>query len=840
MSQNSPRPRVSAADPFPHAVSPSSRGVSSTPAPSSHGAPSPALLSYSAPSTPVPSSRGTGTRPATVTTGDTHSARTSRPSRLDRPVRASRPSRTSRPTRTSRPSRGSRLSRLVVARIAALVLALLGIALAPNPAAAASTAAPITKADLCAAWSAAGTAAPEVELSSGLTVNATKATRIGKKCSASGAGVQLTGATITEGSAPSSGGNAAAQLLAAVTHAATSDADLKDGDEVFKGATIKNLNAVLKLGYFEISGSIEVKFSTTLTKFQFKGKLYGIDRYTLQLSSPVGGTVLPNTGGVGVDFTGTLVVQGDYIALDVTGAAPSLVLGDGDQQVSVKDGALKLTLTSNQTLHLAASGKIGIGAAAKVDGNLAADFDENGLTSLKAAGALDVTIPARGSSPAGSIKGDADVTYTRDPLVRSVRFTGDVRVGDALVAGASGSLDDQAASFAGKVEYDGDKISARAQIDGTVFYGDNLTGRTIENRAGIQVQPTQGDYLVKSASGTIATQGLLLSGSLQIGDVAGEQWGKAGGTVDLSFAKAGQPNTTIKGSADIAWTGKTVTAINFAGAITSGTTEVASATGTIDGNKIKFSGQVTSPTVSGKASGAVYYGSDLAGETVVNRAGNEVAATKGDLILTVTDGRVQLGGILATADLQLNKVGSEIWVKTSASLKVSQTWLAFSGEVDSAGNANLKGSGRVNFDGYSIDFSGSAVAKNGVLKLTGGGTLKTGLFSATVSGTIEKPDADRSVYVLTGNADFKFGTYKVAGGTVRLTVGEGATVTFGLKACLLFLCQNGTYKLYFNGNGTVNRAELGAPITSIPLFLGIGSVALGKGVKIDTKITGIF
>ncbi len=721
-----------------------------------------------------------------------------------------------------------------------VLLSLLGIAIAPaSPASAATATSTVTKADLCAAWNAAGTANPEIELSSGLTVNAAQATRIGKKCTASGAGVALTGASISEDTGPSSGGNAAAQLLAAVTHAAGTDPDLKEGDEVFKGATIKNLNAVLKLGYFEISGSIEVKFSNTLTKFQFKGKLYGVNRYTLQLSSPTGGTLLPNVEGAGVDFTGTLVVQGDYIALDVVGAASSLTFGEGDQRLSVTGGKLKLNLSNEKTLHLAVAGTIGLGSNVAAEGDIDANFDESGLKSLTGSGALAVKIPARSSSPAGSIEGDATFKYTREPLLRSVTFAGDVRVGDALVAGGTGSLDDQSASFTGKVEYDGDKIAARAQIDGVVFYGDDLTGRTIENRAGIQVQAAKGDYLVKSASGTVATQGLLLSGSLQIGDVAGDQWGKAGGTVDLSYAKAGQPDTKIKGSADIAWTGKTVNSVSFAGSITSGTTEVASAAGTIDGKKITFSGQVTSPTVSGKAAGVVYYGSDLDGETLDNRDGDAVAATRGDLILTVTDGRVQLGGVLATANLQLRKVGSEVWVKTDAQLKVAQTWLAFSGEVDNAGNANLKGSGRVNFDGYVVQFAGTAVAKNGVLKLTGSGSFTTGLFTVQLSGTIEKPDAERSVYVLTGTADFKFSTYKVAGGTVRLTIGEGMTVSFGLKACVLFLCQNGTYKLYFNSGGTVNRAELNAPLTSVPLFLGIGSAALGKNVKISTRITGI-
>ncbi len=740
--------------------------------------------------------------------------------------------------RVSAPTPLSARVRVRTAAFLIVLLSVLGIGLAPvSPASAATS--PVTKADLCAAWNAAGTASPEIQLSSGLTVNAAKATRIGSKCTASGAGVALTGASVTDASGPSSGGNAAAQLLAAVSHAAGADPDLKEGDEVFKGATIKNLNAVLKLGYFEISGSIEVKFSTTLTKFQFKGKLYGIDRYTLQLSSPVGGTLLPNVEGAGVDFTGTLVVQGDYIALDVVGSAPSLVFGDGDQRLSVTAGKLKLSLSNENTLHLAVAGTIGLGSSVTAEGSLDADFDEAGLKSLSGSGALAATIPARSSSPAGSIKGDATFKYTREPLVRSVTFAGDVRVGDALVAGATGSLGDQSASFAGKVSYDNDKLAARADIDGVVFYGDNLTGRTVENRAGTQVQATKGDYLVKSASGNVATQGLLLSGSLQIGDVAGEQWGKAGGSVDLSYAKPNQPDTKIKGSADIAWTGQTITSVAFAGSITSGTTEVASAAGTIDGSKITFTGQVSSPTVSGKATGAVYYGSDLAGETVKNRAGDSVAATKGDFVLTVADGRVQVGGILATANLQLNKVGSEIWVKTDAQLKVAQTWLAFSGEVDNAGNADLKGSGRVNFDGYVIDFSGTVVAKNGVVKITGGGSFTTGLFTVQLSGTIEKPDAERSVYVLTGTANFKFSKYTVAGGSVRLTIGEGMTVTFGLKACILFLCQNGTYKLYFNTNGTVNRAELNAPLTSIPLFLGIGSVALGKNVKISTKITGI-
>ncbi|MBJ7471098.1 MAG: hypothetical protein JHD16_07340 [Solirubrobacteraceae bacterium] len=856
---------------------------------------------------------------------------------------------------------------------ALLAILVAGFGFAP----AAANAEGISRAEACAAWTDVKGGADSLTLSTGIKVEADQLRAEGVDCNSTDAAIVAVAPTISE--APSGvAGTGAAQALASVLTAA-GGGQLADGDEIFQGAYIAGFRFDLNIftGKATISGRVIIDFSETRTELSFAGGFTDLNNYSINVFTPNNpatglptGTKLPGVGGDPLSFRGTFVKAGASSKLNIKASAPYVTIGQGAEQFSLRNGELALSLadeTNGTGLKLDASGTLGIGDSLEVDGAITADFDETGLKSFTGSGGLTVTVPE------GSVSGSAELSYTREPLARSITFTGGLTVGDAVVANASGTIDDAAVSFTGNVEVSNADLGVKGGVDGIVYYGDNLTGRTISNYAGAQVPAQKGDVLLKAATGEITWKSLTLKGGVQYGDVGDQTWAKANGSVGLSFQSGDQPPTTITGGAGLAWLKGSSPAVSFEGSITSGSTEVASAKGTIDAAKITFEGQVTlanpdlkitgavsgvvfygsdlagetiknaagalvpaskgdfaltsasasieargfmvsgnvgigrvggerwatgggavsltygattvkgsaqvtwvagqlpgvtfegeiasglnkvaakgtidgkkllfegslsSPTASGSAKGGVYYGADLAGETIVNKSGATVAAKAGDFYLS-GDGSVKLKQVEASATFTLKKVGTVTWLSTNAQVKVAGTFLAFAGDVDSLGNFSLKGAGSVDFDGTTVLFSGTASSVNGKLVISGSGTVKTGLFSATISGTIEKPDAASSVYVLTGSASFKFGTFQVAGATVRLTIGEGLTTTFGIKACFLFICPNATYKLYFRG-GNVSRAELNAPIAWAPKFLAIGVVVLGPSVPISTKITGIF
>ncbi len=849
----------------------------------------------------------------------------------------------------------------------ALLIAAMGFA----PAAASADG--ISHAEFCDVWDAAKQGEDSVTLSTGVKVEAQQIVAEGTSCDSQEATIRTVDPKLSDTPTGVTGNGAA--VLASVFGAAASG-NLQNGSEVFQGAYIAGFGYSIDwFGKQTIYGRIIINYTTTTTVLSFAGGFTDLDHYSINVFTPDDprtglptATALPGVGGDPLSFRGTFAKNGASSKLDIKATAPYSTIGEGSQQLSLTNGTLALSLadeTAGTGLKLDASGKLGIGTGVTIDGAIKADFDETGLKSFTGSGGLTLT------GQGGSVSGSAGVSYTREPLARSITFTGGLTVGDAVVANASGTIDDAAVSFTGSVAVSSADLAIKGGVDGIYYYGDNLAGRTISNHAGVQVPAQKGDVLLKAATGEVIWKNLTLEGGVQFGAVGSETWAKADGSVALSFQTGDQPPTTITGGAGLDWLKGSTPSVSFEGSIASGSTEVVSAKGTIDAAKITFSGQATlanpdltikgavsgfvvyadvagetiqnhsgqtvpatkgdfaltsasasietrgfklsgnvgigrvggerwatgggavdlvyngttikgsaqldwiagqlpgvtfegsitsgvntvaakgtidgkkllfegsvsSPTLSGSAKGGVYYGADLAGETIVNKSGATVQPKAGDYYLAGS-GSVTLKQISASASFTLKNVGGVSWLQADAQVKVAQTFLTFSGQVDSLGNFSLKGAGSVDFDGTTVQFSGVASAVNGKLVISGSGTVKTGLFSATISGTIEKPSAASSVYVLTGTASFKFGTFQVAGATVRLTIGEGLTTSFGIKACFLFICPNATYKLYFKG-GTVYKAELNAPVAWAVQFLGIGAVVLGPKVPISTKITGL-
>ncbi|MDO9357121.1 MAG: hypothetical protein Q7T55_25710, partial [Solirubrobacteraceae bacterium] len=442
----------------------------------------------------------------------------------------------------------------------------------------------------------------------------------------------------------------------------------------------------------------------------------------------------------------------------------------------------------------------------------------------KGTGSVDATF---GST---KLSGSADFDWTVGNTP-TVAFTGGIANGAAIVANAAGTLDGKKITLKGNVTATTSSLTVKGAVDGVFFYGADQTGELVANRAGVKVQPLQGDYLLTNASGSVDAKGLSLAGGISVGNVRGDWWATAGGSIDISF---GQPVTRIQGTASMKADGN----VAFEGKLTNQDT-TANVTGTADGKKITFDGALSNPMLSGKASGYVYYGENLAGETVVNRAGQTVAATRGDFKVDVADGSLVLKQLtVANAQASLVKAGTDLWIKGGGKIKIAQTWITFTGQADNTGYANLTGSGTVNFDGTTVDFAGTATIKNNALTIGGTVKISNGLLSATLTGTIEKPNMDVSQYVFTGTANFKFGGFSIVNANVKLIFGEGLITTFDIKSCfVIFICPNATYKVYFSGT-KVSKVEINSPVAWVAQFTAIAALA-APGAQISPKITGI-
>ncbi|MBJ7470792.1 MAG: hypothetical protein JHD16_05795 [Solirubrobacteraceae bacterium] len=629
---------------------------------------------------------------------------------------------------------GASRSRSAASRLLMLIAAfavILGFtpvaALAADP-----TGAKATRSDLCRAWDAPADN-PEITLDGGQKVAGDTRQRIGENCEAPKASVLFTQAAIDTnpaGSGPA--GTAAARVLAAVTQAAAGDPELGEGTEVFKGAYLRNFQVQIYFGYTYVRGTLDVQWSGgKKSSFQFSGNIYTFEKFRLNVWSPAGGTLLPNVDGDPVSFSGSLFYNNGKYTFNVAGEADNISLGQGEEKVAAKDARLRLSLVGageGQHLKLTVAGKIGIGSTVWVDGNVAAEFDANSLKSVYGVGEVLLDFPAKDGVPAGELDGKATFRYSAEPLSSSVTFSGAAKLGDTLVTSAKGALDDRSLSFTGNASYTSPELALKGAVDGVAFFGEDLTGLTVEGKSGQQVPATKGDYLLKTASGEVTAKGLKVKGNAQLGSVGADQWAKAAGEVDTTFQVGNIPETTIAGSATVDWAKGTAPAVTFKGSVESGSTLIAGADGSVDGNKLDLKGNVTLANpdleIKGAIDGVFFYGTDLAGQKVKNRQGNDVDASRGDFVLRAASASIKTNGFELSGNAQLGRVGSERWASgggavdltyagTNLKGEASMTWIAgqlpavaFDGAV-SSGSARLAGAkGKV--DGNKLELAADA------------------------------------------------------------------------------------------------------------------------------------
>ncbi len=153
-----------------------------------------------------------------------------------------------------------------------------------------------------------------------------------------------------------------------------------------------------------------------------------------------------------------------------------------------------------------------------------------------------------------------------------------------------------------------------------MYYADPA-GDTLPNADGTQVAAQKGDIFIKSDSAQAVVKGIFIDGDLQFGKLGSSLYAKGGGSISLT-----QTARRSAAPPGFAWSpGNPVTA-TFSGAVSSGTTVVANASGTLDGKRLNFKGDatVTDPNykITGAIEGSVYYGAPGAG-TIEGPTGNQ-------------------------------------------------------------------------------------------------------------------------------------------------------------------------------------------------------------------------
>ncbi len=608
---------------------------------------------------------------------------------------------------------------------------------------------------------------------------------------------------------------------------------------VTKGATIAGGVTAGKVGsdtWVKGGGSIDVSFGDPATTIKGSAAASwtasgGVGPITFEGTVTSGDAALTGKGAMDGK---KIAFQGDasYLrnGLSVKGAAEGYVYyadpaGDtlpnaAGQQVAAQKGDFVITSATGSVnisnLTVSAKAKIGkVGSTMYVNGDGAVNL-AFGSTNLKGSAtfAWTGTVGSAGGAP-------------------SVNIDGVIASGNASI-NVKGAVDGKKIAISGDAKITDPNYVLAGSINGAFYYADPA-GDTITDVAGNKVSAKQGDWYIASATGSLTAKGITLKGNVSAGSTDGTVWAKGGGSVDASF---GSPATTLKGSATFVWTSGGVGTLSFQGTVTQGDSTL-TVNGTMNGKKLTFTGALASPTLSGNGAGVVYYGDDLSGETIVNRSGQTVAASKGDFRVDVTNGKATMKQITATADFTLSKVGTMIWGNVNAQIKVGESWLNFKGEAEANGsNVNLKGSGNAVIDGYKVGFIGTATIVNNALTINGTVDVTTGLFGVRLSGTLNKPDMNTSTYTFVGKGAFRFGGFQVADATIRFQTGEGITTAFQIKSCLLFLCTTGTYKLYFTGT-EISKIQLSAPIASWPAFFAIAKIT-APNIPVETQITGIF
>ncbi|MEN0015019.1 MAG: hypothetical protein AAGC46_16750, partial [Solirubrobacteraceae bacterium] len=523
-----------------------------------------------------------------------------------------------------------------------------------------------------------------------------------------------------------------------------------------------------------------------------------------------------------VSFSGS-VSNGDFNAASVKGTLNGsriMVLGSGQ----LKTNGLTVSGSAYGVLYYGDSldGQTIVGSDGKAVQANQGDFQLKISNAKVSANGFDLTGGASVGSIAGklwasgngavdltygstNVKGTATAAWTQGSSP-AVSFSGSVTSGTTTVANASGTFDGTKLSVKGDASYTGNGLSVSGSATGTVYYGADLSGEKITNRAGDQVTPSKGDFVLTVAgSGSLTAKGLTLGGNVTVSRVGGDVFVTGGGDVDLTYG-----DTHIKGSATVAWAPGQDPTVAFKGSVTSGDTAVANVSGTADGKKITFTGDaalaISGVSLKGTAQGVVFYAKDLTGETITNRAGDKVAATQGDFSITAASSPITVNGITLSGGATVGSVGGTKFVSAS-------------GTVDATYNGTqLKGSAKLDW----------AIGSTPTVTFSGTATSADGLQTGTVTGTLDgqklsfKGDASLSVSGISvkGSAtgDIYYGS-NLSGATITGADGKAVQATKGdwlIKSASADITAKGftltgaatvgdiAGKAFANGSGDVN------------------------------------
>ncbi len=362
--------------------------------------------------------------------------------------------------------------------------------------------------------------------------------------------------------------------------------------------------------------------------------------------------------------------------------------------------------------------------------------------------------------------------------------------------------------------------------------------------------------LVKTASATVQAKGVDVKGAVRIGDVAGEQWAKGSGTLDLTVAVTGLPDTQIKGTADFGWVRGSAPTLDFKGTVGSGSTVVASATGTIDGNKVDLqgTGSLVNPdlTIKGAVDGVVYYG-DNSSDQLTSKSGAKVAAKKGDFVLRSATAQATAKGLTVSGSAAMSRVGGDRWAtgtgdvdlaigQTALKGHADLTWSAGETPVVTFGGSLKQGSTAVGnlsgtADGNKIAFKGDASVQVDGLSIKGG---VEGLvyYGSDLSGLTVLDNTGKEVAASKGDFVLK----SVTADVVVKGLALGANASVGSVGGKEWANGTGTVSGEYNestlkGSATLAWVEGSSPIATFDgTVTAFGATVKAQGTIDDTKI----
>jgi len=446
---------------------------------------------------------------------------------------------------------------------------------------------------------------------------------------------------------------------------------------------------------------------------------------------------------------------------------------------------------------MTSTGSVAVGGSS-VAGPLQLAVANGSVTSLSGSGPVDIRVPASGSAPGGRLTGPTSFAYTPAAGL-SMSFSGEAEIGGRLITSVSASLDKNAAQLSGQVDItDVGKVG----VSGTFYYGDDLAGRTLANKAGTQTQVNKGDGRL-AANAALKVKGLALNGSLVIGRVGGQAWVSGGGAVDVTPGAGSH----LVGQLTFDWPAGGTLTVSLNGALDVGTFHLTEASLSLDGQAASFNARlVVDGTTDLRASGTWFYGDNLSGRTIVNRSGQTVPAVKGDVRFEGS-ANLKFPTFSTNAAFVLSRSADQVWLRAGANIQIARTTLLFSGDIGSNGTGTLQGAGTVNFDGWSVGFSGRIDKTATSMSISGGGYLQFGLVQIFVSGSLAKPSLTDTTYTFTGTGGLKFAGYTITAATFTLKFGDGLRTTFGIRLCFI-LCSSANYQAYYEVAGNTRVTDV--------------------------------